>query len=290
VPSWILRCAGRRDDPRINFLESFNNGLFVARKVCQPPQREDRQVVGQLGADVQPVRHHHDRPVIVLQPFQQVSQHPGRVLVQAGERLIQEQQIGLVKERSGNGQALFHSARERSNRPVHGVAEAELLQQFLCPTVALVFVGIIGSSFFNYEKEFTIQEGQTQQIKHLTVQFDKFGQRKDVNKEVVYAALSIFQNGKRVALLQPEKHFHFKGEQPQTEVDIYSTYKEDLYVILAGWDQKQVTFKVYLNPIVTWIWYGVGIMVLGTLFLLTPDRRKISAKLQARREEVKHVA
>jgi cytochrome c-type biogenesis protein CcmF len=74
--------------------------------------------------------------------------------------------------------------------------------------------------------------------------------------------------------LTPEKHFHHKSEQPMTEVKIHSTLMEDLYVVLSGWDDQQaVTFHVFINPMVQWIWIGVAIMVMGGVFVLFPNKK-----------------
>jgi hypothetical protein len=48
----------------------------------------------------------------------------------------------------------------------------------------------------------------------------------------------------------------------------------DLYLVLAGYDvQTQVgSFKMFINPLVNWIWLGVGIMVFGSFIALLPER------------------
>ncbi len=73
----------------------------------------------------------------------------------------------------------------------------------------------------------------------------------------------------------PEKYFNQNYDQPVTEVAIRSTPVEDLYVILEGWDQSgSVAFKVLVNPLVSWIWIGGGVLVLGGLIAFWPDRRR----------------
>ena len=54
----------------------------------------------------------------------------------------------------------------------------------------------------------------------------------------------------------------------------HSNFKEDLYVILAGYEKDFATFKVLVNPLVIWLWIGGGIMILGTIVVVLPDRRK----------------
>ena len=48
----------------------------------------------------------------------------------------------------------------------------------------------------------------------------------------------------------------------------------DLYLVLGGYDvQTQVAeFKMFINPLVNWIWLGVGIMVFGSVIAFLPER------------------
>jgi len=57
-------------------------------------------------------------------------------------------------------------------------------------------------------------------------------------------------------------------------VAIHTNFKEDLYVILAGYDKDLATFKVLVNPLVVWLWIGGGIMVIGAIVIVLPERRK----------------
>ena len=140
--------------------------------------------------------------------------------------------------------------------------------------VVLVFVGIIGSSFFQSEELFTVNRGEEFTIGDYTLRFEQLTFREDPEKEVVLAHLDILKGGQKIDEIYPEKDFHYKSEQPMTEVKIRSTLKEDLYVVLSGWDEEgQATFHVFINPLVQLIWIGIGIMVLGGMFVLIPNKK-----------------
>ena len=55
-----------------------------------------------------------------------------------------------------------------------------------------------------------------------------------------------------------------KGEKKNrkrmaTVAAVYSTPGEDVYVLLVGWDEtagRTATFKIYVNPLVTWVCAG----------------------------------
>lgn len=62
-------------------------------------------------------------------------------------------------------------------------------------------------------------------------------------------------------------------------VSIYSSLKEDLYVVYSGQDPETgiPVIHAYLNPLVKWIWLGGCAVVFGTLLALAPNRRAVLA-------------
>jgi cytochrome c-type biogenesis protein CcmF len=56
------------------------------------------------------------------------------------------------------------------------------------------------------------------------------------------------------------------GGQAVSQVAIRSTPWEDLYVVLNGQDDGgAASFRILVNPLVTWIWAGGAVFVLGVL-------------------------
>ena len=53
---------------------------------------------------------------------------------------------------------------------------------------------------------------------------------------------------------------------------MHTTWREDLYVVLNGWEDgaTAATFSIYLNPLIVWLWVGGIILMLGTLIALWP--------------------
>jgi cytochrome c-type biogenesis protein CcmF len=63
-------------------------------------------------------------------------------------------------------------------------------------------------------------------------------------------------------------------QQPASIPSIYSTLREDLYVILTALEANgSATLKVYRNPLVNWIWIGALVLALGTIVILCPEPR-----------------
>jgi len=105
----------------------------------------------------------------------------------------------------------------------------------------------------------------------------------DDHKEAITAQVSIWQDGERIGLVYPAKWTFAKGEQQQTtEVAIKVRFAEDVYVVLTGYntESKQANFRVYLNPMISWVWVGFLVLALGTFCCLIPQG--LVDRLQAR--------
>ncbi|MEE9400013.1 MAG: heme lyase CcmF/NrfE family subunit [Dehalococcoidales bacterium] len=153
--------------------------------------------------------------------------------------------------------------------------------------IILMTIGIIGSSFYEVEKEAVIKPGESITIKNYTLTYESLDRYETQSKLTVTATLSVYNQGKLIGKLLPEKYFHRSYEQPVTEVAIRTTLREDLYVILLDWGEDKTTaFKVLVNPLVTWIWIGGGVLFLGGLIAFWPESRKLPApgRDKARRE------
>ncbi len=139
--------------------------------------------------------------------------------------------------------------------------------------VVLLFMAMSGTAF-NTEKQITVNKGESFKIKQYLLKYEGLSEYPTAGKERTVATLTVFNDNHKVGVLSPEKALFRGQENPTTEVAIHMTLKEDLYVILAGYGKDWATFKVLVNPLVVWLWIGGGIMALGTVIVMLPDRRK----------------
>jgi cytochrome c-type biogenesis protein CcmF len=139
--------------------------------------------------------------------------------------------------------------------------------------VVLVFMAFAGS-VFNMEKQVSLKKGESVKIKNYRLRFDGLSEYPTASKQKVVAALTVLNDEHQVGIVSPEKNLYRGQNQPTTEVAIHTNFKEDLYVILAGYEKDMATFKVLVNPLVVWLWIGGGIMILGTIVVILPNRSK----------------
>ncbi len=89
--------------------------------------------------------------------------------------------------------------------------------------------------------------------------------------------VEVLRDNKPLMMLYPEKRRFETTAENGTMVAIYSTLKEDLYVVFAGEspDTQKPVIHAFLNPLVKWIWFGGVTVVFGTLVALLPSRRSV---------------
>jgi cytochrome c-type biogenesis protein CcmF len=87
------------------------------------------------------------------------------------------------------------------------------------------------------------------------------------------ARLALYRDDEPLVTMTPEKRMYWLEQQPASIPSVYSTAREDLYVILTAVEADgSATFKLYRNPLVNWIWIGGIIFVVGTIAVMWPHR------------------
>jgi cytochrome c-type biogenesis protein CcmF len=137
--------------------------------------------------------------------------------------------------------------------------------------VVVIVVGLAGAAF-NQQKEQEMGFGDKLQIGPYTLVCDNYTQEDNPNYSIEYAILNVYKNGKPLGQMFPAKKFFKASQQPDTIVANHSTPQEDLYVIYAGknLDTDKPIIKVFINPLVMWIWAGVFVLIFGTLVAMLP--------------------
>jgi cytochrome c-type biogenesis protein CcmF len=153
--------------------------------------------------------------------------------------------------------------------------------------IVLIFAGISGTAFDSHV-EATVAPGESFTIGRYNVQFERILFGHDAAKQWMAGELDVFIGNRKVKKLQPEKRLYVTHEQPTTEVALLSTWRDDLYLVLAGYDNEKesATFSAYVNPLVRWLWVGGWVMAIGTLIAfvpLAPVAARASASAQGRK-------
>jgi cytochrome c-type biogenesis protein CcmF len=143
--------------------------------------------------------------------------------------------------------------------------------------VVLMYLGFAGEAY-KEEAELELRRGAQARVGRYTLRFDGLRRHGDAQKEMFTATLSVTgATGERLGQVQPARWIYTKHQnQPTSEVGIRRSAREDLFVALGGFsnDLRRATFKVIVNPLVSWIWIGFVLMALGAGITLVPARAR----------------
>jgi len=142
--------------------------------------------------------------------------------------------------------------------------------------MVLIFVGLAGAAF-NKDVQKEMQIGSTIQIGRYNLLLQSFESKPEKNYTAERMVVEVMRDNKPLMMLYPERRFFQTNQESGTMVAIYSTLRDDLYVVYAGQSPETQTpvIHAYLNPLVKWIWLGGAIVVLGTIVTLLPNRRSV---------------
>ncbi len=137
-----------------------------------------------------------------------------------------------------------------------------------------VFVlGVTLAGTGSLEKDVNMAPGDSVTLAGYTFRFEGVTKIRGPNYTATQGAVTVSRDGRRVALLHPQKRIYIIQTSPMTEAGIQSGLFRDLYVSLGeptgdgAW-----AMRIYYKPMVRWIWLGALFMALGGL-LAALDRR-----------------
>jgi cytochrome c-type biogenesis protein CcmF len=153
--------------------------------------------------------------------------------------------------------------------------------------VVLAIIGIAISSLYKVEHEQTLRAGESLQIGAYSIRLDGLQLGERPTHILVWANLTASKDGAPTDHLTPGQRFYPNQQSPFASVDARYHWFEDLYVILSAFEQdgRSATIKAMINPMISWIWIGGGIILLGVLVAVLPERRLALLAVRARAQE-----
>jgi len=136
--------------------------------------------------------------------------------------------------------------------------------------VVLLLLGVSGAAF-NREKLDNIRPGDSTGIQDFRLHYLTAEPIPAQHYGGARARLALYRNDEPLAVMTPEKRLYWLEQQPNSIPSIYSSWREDLYVILTELEPDgSATLKIHYNPLVNWGWAGGGLFVIGCLIVLWP--------------------
>ncbi|HLH67612.1 MAG TPA: cytochrome c-type biogenesis CcmF C-terminal domain-containing protein [Candidatus Dormibacteraeota bacterium] len=126
--------------------------------------------------------------------------------------------------------------------------------------VLIVAAGLIGSHVWQQERQVTLRPGQSVTVGRHTLTYEGVVDGVRGGHPVTAAQLRM-----GAEILEPSRVSYPSLGQTVSRVAIQSTPLDDVYVVLTGTRGSVAALDVFDNPLVSWIWAGAGLLVLGVL-------------------------
>ncbi len=153
--------------------------------------------------------------------------------------------------------------------------------------IVLMFIGFTGSAFNQHE---TRQIGLNESIRFggYDLKLLNVNDGENSNYEFSHASVAVGRNGRLLDQLEPEVRVYKSSQEQSSIIGIRRRLNEDLYLNFSGVtkDNTKAIFQLYIFPLVSWIWLGFWVLLIGTLICLVPSK----VRLQYPRTEVVGIA
>jgi cytochrome c-type biogenesis protein CcmF len=155
-------------------------------------------------------------------------------------------------------------------------------------SMVLMAIGIIGIESFQVETQGRIGVGESLKLSNYTVTYKELASWDDGPKGVNFtrAVVDVYRNGIYLGQLHPRRDYYYDSQQAMTIPGERATLRDDLYVLLIDWEPASTTgatFKIFVNPLVNWLWLGSFLFLAGIIIAAWPEKEMERIAVPARR-------
>ncbi len=157
-------------------------------------------------------------------------------------------------------------------------------------SMMLMAIGILGIGFFQIQTQGTVPVDGSLKLGDYSVKYNSIAQFNGPDgRQVTRAVVGVYDTGGNyLGELHPRIDYYPNSQQNMTIPGDRSTLKDDLYVILVDWQPATAngaTFKIFVNPLINWMWIGAFVFLFGILVAAWPDRDPETVRRTVRRAE-----
>jgi cytochrome c-type biogenesis protein CcmF len=145
--------------------------------------------------------------------------------------------------------------------------------------VVLVVVAIAVSSTMGTSEEVVLRTGESATVGRYTLTFLRTDELREPHRTSLAARVAVSRDGEDIGILSPRMNQYDSQREPIGSPAVRSFLYEDLYLSVMNLDAGGGTLalRVFINPLVGWIWIAMGVMALGGLLaVLPPPRRELA--------------
>ncbi|MFK7866365.1 MAG: heme lyase CcmF/NrfE family subunit [Alphaproteobacteria bacterium] len=142
--------------------------------------------------------------------------------------------------------------------------------------LGLIVAGALGASVLTQELITRVKLGDTVSLGNYSFMLEAVTQKQMQNYNAIEGKILIAHNGNDAHYLYPERRRYVGGDMETTEAAIESSWRGDVYAVLGEVDENAANdgyvLRLYIKPLVPYMWLGSLLMVIGAGLSLV-DRR-----------------
>jgi cytochrome c-type biogenesis protein CcmF len=145
--------------------------------------------------------------------------------------------------------------------------------------ICVMAVAIAVSATLGIDRTATLRPGETLSLGAYSLTFERLvTERLADDPRVVETRAELALAGPQSGALRTALRDYPNSSTAIATPAVRSAVGEDLYVTLLAYNPAtgSATLRVFVNPLVSWIWVGGAIVALGALFAIWPDRRRLA--------------
>jgi cytochrome c-type biogenesis protein CcmF len=152
--------------------------------------------------------------------------------------------------------------------------------------LGVTLLGVVAVTAFEKETIVVMAPGDTASVGDYTVRFEGAETLRGPNYSELAVTMAVLRDGARIATLTPAKRLYTARQMPTTEAAIMTHGFSQLYVTLGDEQSNAASgghvVRLFDKPLVTLIWLGTVVMMLGGGLSLSDRRLRVGAPKPAR--------
>ncbi|MDA1190001.1 MAG: heme lyase CcmF/NrfE family subunit [Chloroflexi bacterium] len=173
----------------------------------------------------------------------------------------------MSRHRKGENYLVAFGRLLAANRPRYGGYIVHI-------GILMLAVGATASSFFGIQRDFVMSPGEQASLGGYTFQYLAMERTSFPDRDKDVARFLVASGDKPLGSMEPSRTFYHNFRIGATNAGIRSTPVEDFYIVPSEFnDDGRAVFRVYVTPLVWWMWFSGPVIFLGTLFALSPQRQ-----------------
>lgn len=149
--------------------------------------------------------------------------------------------------------------------------------------VLMVALGVAAVSSLSVEKDVAMTVGDSTHVQGYDFYLQDFEHIQGSNYDATQATIQVKKSGTLMTTLYPQKRNYVVSMMPMTEVGLQPSLFNEIYVALGEpivatngkISEDTWAVRVYVKPMVRWLWLGAIVMALGGLVAMMDKRYRI---------------